>query len=156
MNIEIERKFLVKNKDFKNLSYKEEVFKQGYLNSDKTRNVRIRVTNDKAFLTIKGASNASGTTRFEWEKEINRQEAEQLLLLCEPTIIEKKRYYIKNDDLIFEVDEFYADNQGLILAEIELNSEHQKFKKPDWLGKEVTGNKEYYNSYLSKNPFKNW
>lgn len=156
MNIEIERKFLVKNKDFKNLSYKEEVFKQGYLNSDNTRNVRIRVTNDKAFLTIKGASNASGTTRFEWEKEINRQEAEQLLLLCEPTIIEKKRYYIKNDDLIFEVDEFYADNQGLILAEIELNSEHQKFKKPDWLGKEVTGNKEYYNSYLSKNPFKNW
>nr|WP_298991271.1 CYTH domain-containing protein [uncultured Polaribacter sp.] len=156
MNIEIERKFLVKNQDFKNLSYKEEVFKQGYLNSDKTRNVRIRVTNDKAFLTIKGASNASGTTRFEWEKEINRQEAEQLLLLCEPTIIEKKRYYIKNDDLIFEVDEFYADNQGLILAEIELNSEHQKFKKPDWLGKEVTGNKEYYNSYLSKNPFKNW
>ncbi|MFC4268175.1 CYTH domain-containing protein [Polaribacter marinivivus] len=156
MNIEIERKFLVKNKDFKNLSYKEEVFKQGYLNSDKTRNVRIRVTNDKAFLTIKGASNASGTTRFEWEKEINRQEAEQLLLLCEPIIIEKKRYYIKNDDLIFEVDEFYADNQGLILAEIELNSEHQKFKKPDWLGKEVTGNKEYYNSYLSKNPFKNW
>ena len=156
MNIEIERKLLVKNKDFKNLSYKEEVFKQGYLNSDKTRNVRIRVTNDKAFLTIKGASNASGTTRFEWEKEINRQEAEQLLLLCEPTIIEKKRYYIKNDDLIFEVDEFYADNQGLILAEIELNSEHQKFKKPDWLGKEVTGNKEYYNSYLSKNPFKSW
>lgn len=156
MNIEIERKFLVKNKDFKNLSYKEEVFKQGYLNSDKTRNVRIRVTNDKAFLTIKGASNASGTTRFEWEKEINRQEAEQLLLLCEPSIIEKKRYYIKNDDLIFEVDEFYADNQGLILAEIELNSEHQKFKKPDWLGKEVTGNKEYYNSYLSKNPFKSW
>jgi adenylate cyclase len=156
MNIEIERKFLVKNKDFKNLSYKEEVFKQGYLNSDNTRNVRIRVTNDKAFLTIKGASNASGTTRFEWEKEINRQEAEQLLLLCEPTIIEKKRYYIKNDDLIFEVDEFYADNQGLILAEIELNSEHQKFKKPDWLGKEVTGNKEYYNSYLSKNPFKSW
>ena len=156
MNIEIERKFLVKNKDFKNLSYKEEVFKQGYLNSDKTRNVRIGVTNDKAFLTIKGASNASGTTRFEWEKEINRQEAEQLLLLCEPTIIEKKRYYIKNDDLIFEVDEFYADNQGLILAEIELNSEHQKFKKPDWLGKEVTGNKEYYNSYLSKNPFKSW
>lgn len=156
MNIEIERKFLVKNKDFKNLSYKEEVFKQGYLNSDKTRNVRIRITNDKAFLTIKGASNASGTTRFEWEKEINRQEAEQLLLLCEPTIIEKKRYYIKNDDLIFEVDEFYADNKGLILAEIELNSEHQKFKKPDWLGKEVTGNKEYYNSYLSKNPFKSW
>ena len=156
MNIEIERKFLVKNQDFKNLSYKEEVFKQGYLNSDKTRNVRIRVTNDKAFLTIKGASNASGTTRFAWEKEINRQEAEQLLLLCEPTIIEKKRYYIKNDDLIFEVDEFYADNQGLILAEIELNSAHQKFKKPDWLGKEVTGNKEYYNSYLSKNPFKNW
>lgn len=156
MNIEIERKFLVKNKDFKNLSYKEEVFKQGYLNSDNTRNVRIRVTNDKAFLTIKGASNASGTTRFEWEKEINRQEAEQLLLLCEPTIIEKKRYYIKNDDLIFEVDEFYADNQGLILAEIELNNEHQKFKKPEWLGKEVTGNKEYYNSYLSKNPFKNW
>jgi CYTH domain-containing protein len=156
MSLEIERKFLVKNDDFKNQFYQKKTLKQGYLNSDKNRTVRIRVADDKAYITIKGKSNLSGTTRFEWEKEIDKTEAEHLLLLCEPSIIDKTRFYIKSENHIFEVDEFYGDNTGLIVAEIELNSENESFKKPLWLGKEVTGDKRYYNSSLSKVAFKNW
>jgi CYTH domain-containing protein len=156
MSLEIERKFLVKNNDFKNEFYQKKQIKQGYLNSDKSRTVRVRIADDKAFLTIKGKSNSTGTTRFEWEKEIDKTEAEQLLLLCEPSIIEKTRFNVKNENHIFEVDEFYGDNKGLIVAEIELNSENETFKTPSWLGKEVTGEKKYYNSCLSKTPFKNW
>ncbi len=156
MSLEIERKFLVKNDDFKNQFYQKKALKQGYLNSDKNRTVRIRIADDTAFITIKGKSNSSGTTRFEWEKEIDKTEAEHLLLLCEPSIIDKTRFYIKSENHIFEVDEFYGDNQGLIVAEVELNSENEFFKKPLWLGKEVTGDKRYYNSSLSKVPFKSW
>jgi adenylate cyclase len=152
----IERKFLVKNEDFKTDAYQKKLLKQGYLNSDKIRTVRVRIADDKGFITIKGKSNSTGTTRFEWEKEIDLLEAEQLLLLCEPSVIDKTRFYVKSENHIFEVDEFYSDNQGLIVAEIELNSENEQFKKPSWLGKEVTGNIKYYNSSLSKNPFKNW
>ncbi|TXD51838.1 MULTISPECIES: CYTH domain-containing protein [unclassified Polaribacter] len=156
MPLEIERKFLVKNKAFKKEYYQKKTIKQGYLSSDKSRTVRIRIADTKAFITIKGASNKTGTTRFEWEKEIDISEGEQLLLLCEPAIIDKTRFYIKNEKHIFEVDEFYGDNQGLIVAEIELNSEHEAFKKPSWLGIEVTGNEKYYNAKLSKNPSKKW
>jgi adenylate cyclase len=156
MSLEIERKFLVKNEEFKKEAYQKKLLKQGYLNSDKNRTVRVRIADDKGFITIKGKSNTTGTTRFEWEKEIDTLEAEQLLLLCEPSIIDKTRFYVKSEHHIFEVDEFYSDNQGLIVAEIELNSENEQFKKPSWLGKEVTGNIKYYNSSLSKNPFKNW
>jgi adenylate cyclase len=156
MSLEIERKFLVKNEDFKKVFYQKKQLKQGYLNSDKNRTVRVRISNDSAFLTIKGKSNSTGTTRFEWEKEINSAEAEQLLLLCEPSIITKTRFYIKAENHIFEVDEFYGDNEGLIIAEIELNTEDELFKKPLWLGTEVTGDKRYYNSSLSKVPFKIW
>lgn len=156
MSLEIERKFLVKNEDFKTDAYQKKLLKQGYLNSDKNRTVRVRIADDKSFITIKGKSNSIGTTRFEWEKEIDLLEAEQLLLLCEPSVIDKTRFYVKSENHIFEVDEFYSDNQGLIVAEIELNSENEQFKKPSWLGKEVTGNIKYYNSSLSKNPFKNW
>ncbi len=156
MSLEIERKFLVKNEDFKTDAYQKKLLKQGYLNSDKNRTVRVRIADDKGFITIKGKSNSTGTIRFEWEKEIDLLEAEQLLLLCEPSVIDKTRFYVKSENHIFEVDEFYSDNQGLIVAEIELNSENEQFKKPSWLGKEVTGNIKYYNSSLSKNPFKNW
>jgi CYTH domain-containing protein len=156
MSLEIERKFLVKNEDFKKEFYQKTTIKQGYLNSDKNRTVRIRITDDAAFLTIKGKSNKTGTTRFEWEKEIDKQQGEQLLLLCEPSIIDKTRFYVKNEHHIFEIDEFYGDNLGLIVAEIELSSENEAFKKPSWLGLEVTGNDKYYNSKLSKNPYKNW
>jgi CYTH domain-containing protein len=156
MNIEIERKFLVKNLSYKSESFEKKYIKQGYLNSDKNRTVRIRVSNNTGFITIKGKSNKNGTSRFEWEKEIPITEAEDLLLLCEPTIIEKTRYLIKVGDHIFEVDEFAGNNSGLVVAEIELNSEDEVFEKPNWLSKEVTGNLKYYNSSISKLPFINW
>lgn len=156
MSIEIERKFLVKNLNFKTESFEKKYIKQGYLNSDKNRAVRVRIADDKAFLTIKGKSNLEGTTRFEWEKEIDVKEAENLFLLCEPGIIEKHRYLVSYESLTFEVDEFNGDNKGLIIAEVELTSENQKIEKPNWLGKEVTGDVKYYNSNISKFPFKNW
>jgi adenylate cyclase len=156
MSLEIERKFLVKNLDFKTESFEKKYLKQGYLNADKNRTVRIRIADEKAFITIKGKSNKAGTTRFEWEKEIPFSEAEELLLLCEPCIIEKHRYLIKKGTHTFEVDVFLGDNQGLIVAEVELNSENETFEKPTWLGNEVTGELKYYNSSISKLPFKNW
>jgi CYTH domain-containing protein len=156
MGLEIERKFLVKSTDFKKEFFDKNQIKQGYLNSNKNRTVRIRVSGNKAFITVKGISNKTGTTRFEWEKEIEKEEAELLLLLCEPSIIEKIRYLIKTENHTFEVDEFFGNNKGLIVAEIELNSEHENFTKPNWLGKEVTGIKKYYNASLSKVPYKDW
>lgn len=156
MSLEIERKFLVKNDDFKRESFAQKSIKQGYLNSDKNRTVRVRIADEKAFMTIKGKSNATGTTRFEWEKEIDKLEAENLLLLCEPSIIDKTRYLVKVGNHTFEVDEFYGDNQGLTVSEIELSSENETFTKPNWLGKEVTGDVKYYNSSISKHPFTEW
>jgi len=156
MSLEIERKFLVKNDDFKRESFAQKSIKQGYLNSDKNRTVRVRIADEKAFMTIKGKSNATGTTRFEWEKEIDKLEAENLLLLCEPSIIDKTRYLVKVGNHTFEVDEFYGDNQGLTVSEIELSSENETFTKPNWLGKEVTGDVKYYNSSISKHPFTDW
>lgn len=156
MTLEIERKFLVRNLDFKKESFKKLYLKQGYLNSDSVNTVRVRITNEKAFITIKGKSNDSGTTRFEWEKEIATSDAQKLLLLSKTPLVEKTRFYIKNGDLCFEVDEFHGENQGLFLAEIELDNEHQSFNKPNWLGEEVTGDYKYYNSYLSVNPYSSW
>ncbi|HEX5742727.1 MAG TPA: CYTH domain-containing protein [Flavobacteriaceae bacterium] len=153
---EIERKFLVNNSTFKDESFKKIYIKQGFLNSDKNRTVRIRITDNKGFITIKGVSNLNGTTRFEWEKEIDIKEASQLFFLCEDGIIEKNRFYVKTTNHIFEVDVFLGDNLGLIIAEIELKNEDDFFEKPNWLGKEVTGDVKYYNSVLSKNPYKNW
>ena len=156
MSVEIERKFLVKNLDFKNESNQKNYIMQGYLNSNKSRAVRIRISNASGFITVKGKSNTEGTTRFEWEKEIPVSEAKQLLLLCESGIIEKHRYLIKKGKHTFEVDEFLGDNLGLIVAEIELNSENETFERPNWLDKEVTGELKYYNSNISKLPFKDW
>lgn len=156
MNKEIERKFLVKS-DFKKYSRSSFKLKQGYLSSVPERTVRIRIKGDQGYITIKGKSNASGISRFEWEKEISIEEAKALLKLCEPGSIDKIRYIIPaNNGLFFEVDEFLNQNEGLIMAEIELPSENTLFDKPDWLGEEVSGNIKYYNSYLSKNPFKSW
>jgi CYTH domain-containing protein len=156
MSLEIERKFLVKDTSFIEKSYQKNFIKQGFLNSNKNRVVRVRVLDNKSFLTIKGVSNSTGTTRYEWENEISLLEGEQLLLLCEKKIIEKHRYLIKNKMHTFEVDVFLNENKGLIIAEIELNSEGEKFEKPSWLGDEVTGQIKYYNSSLSKNSFKEW
>ena len=154
--IEIERKFLVKSEAFKTEAFKQTEIIQGYLNSHKERAVRVRVKGDKGFLTIKGASSNSGLSRFEWEKEISVEEAKLLLKLCEKGVIEKMRYEVKKGTHIFEIDEFFGDNKGLVVAEVELNSETETFLKPNWLGEEVTGQIKYYNSQLSKSPFNAW
>jgi adenylate cyclase len=153
---EIERKFLVKG-DFKPFVTKSTRITQGYLSSVPERTVRVRIKGDKGFLTIKGIGNASGASRFEWEKEIPVDEAKSLLEICEPGVIDKTRYLVPEESgLVFEVDEFYGDNDGLTVAEIELPSEDHPFLKPDWLGEEVTGDVKYFNSMLMKNPYKNW
>jgi len=153
---EIERKFLVKG-DFKPFVTKSTRITQGYLSSVPERTVRIRIKGEKGFITIKGIGNASGASRFEWEKEISVEEAKSLLELCEPGIIDKTRYIVPEESgLLFEVDEFYGDNDGLTVAEIELPTEDQPFTKPEWLGEEVTGDVKYFNSMLMKNPYKNW
>lgn len=154
--IEIERKFLVKSEEYKKEAFKKIKIKQGFLSTDPERTVRLRITDETAFLTIKGKSRENGLSRFEWEKEIDKKEAEQLFKLCKPGIIDKTRYLIKAGDFTFEVDEFYGENQGLVVAEIELNSEEDSFKKPNWLGEEITGELKYYNSQLSKQPYKKW
>ena len=154
--IEIERKFLVVNQSFKKLAFTHNHIAQGYLCSHPERTVRIRIKGDKGFLTIKGISNDSGMSRFEWEKEILLSEAEELLKLCEKGVIDKTRFEIKCGSHIYEVDEFYGENEGLIVAEIELSSEMETFERPDWLGEEVTNINRYYNAYLNTHPYKNW
>lgn len=154
--IEIERKFLVKAHDFKAEAYKKTRIVQGFLNTDPHRTVRIRINGEQAFITVKGLSNKTGLSRFEWEKEIPVNEAEALLALCEPGIIEKVRYLLKKNNHTFEVDEFLGENQGLVIAEVELKDENESFTKPAWLGPEVTGDVRYYNSQLSKDPYINW
>mgnify|MGYP001002203503 CR=1 FL=1 len=150
---EIEHKFLVKNNSFKTLAKAKKKIAQGYLNTNPERTVRVRIANEKGFLTIKGKGNETGVTRFEWEKEIPVEEAKSLLELCEKGVIEKTRFEIPVGKHLFEVDEFYGENEGLIIAEIELLDENEAFEKPDWLGEEVTNNERYYNAYLSKHPF---
>ena len=154
--VEIERKFLVTNQDFITQSNASFRIVQGYLNSNPERTVRVRIKGDKGFITIKGKGNESGLTRFEWEKEITISEAEALLQLCEKGVIDKTRYNVQFENHLFEVDVFFGENEGLIVAEIELQSENETFSKPDWLGKEVTSEEKYYNAYLSQHPFKTW
>lgn len=155
MGKEIERKFLVKG-DFKPHVSKQTRIVQGYLSSVPERTVRVRIKGDKGFLTIKGIGNASGASRFEWERELPITEVEELLKICEPGVIDKTRYLVKVGAHTYEVDEFYGENQGLILAELELASEADAFEKPEWLGQEVTGDVKYYNSMLMKNPYTRW
>ena len=155
MGLEIERKFLVAG-DFKPFANKATRIIQGYLSSVPERTVRVRIKDDKGFLTVKGTSSKSGTTRFEWEKEIPVEEAQELIAICESGVIDKTRYVVEAGRHIYEIDEFHGDNQGLIVAEIELASEDETFAKPQWLGKEVTGDTRYYNSMLMKNPYRNW
>ena len=152
---EIERKFLVagQNKPFVSKATR---ITQGYLSSVPERTVRVRVKGEKGFITIKGIGSASGASRYEWEKEIPVEEVQELLKICEPGVIDKTRYLVKVGEHTFEVDEFYGDNEGLTVAEVELSSEEENFVKPEWLGEEVTGDVKYYNSMLMKNPYKNW
>ncbi len=153
---EIERKFLVKNDRFKNEAVKATRIVQGYLSSAPERTVRVRIRGDKGFLTVKGIGNETGASRFEWEIEIPKEDAEKLLRICEPGIIDKTRYLVKIGEHVFEVDEFYGENEGLVLAEVELKAEDEAFEKPAWLGEEVTGDVRYYNSMLMKNPYRRW
>ena len=155
-HLEIERKFLVKSDGYKQKATSQTRIVQGFLNTNPDRTVRVRIKGDKGFLTVKGASNESGTTRFEWETEITTAEAANLIDLCAAGILEKIRYEVPFGHHLYEVDEFLGENKGLILAEIELNHEDERFEKPDWLGEEVTGQVQYYNSQLSKKPFKTW
>nr|WP_321247697.1 CYTH domain-containing protein [uncultured Psychroserpens sp.] len=154
--IEIERKFLVTSEAFKKESYKHTRIVQGFLNTNPERTVRVRLKGDEGFLTVKGKSTNDGLSRFEWEKNISKLDAEALLKLCEKGTIDKVRYEVKMGEHVFEVDVFSQDNEGLTLAEVELNHEDEPFEKPDWLGEEVTGDPRYYNSQLSQYPFKNW
>ncbi len=154
--IEIERKYLVNSKDYRSLAFSKSHIVQGFLNSHPDRVVRIRIADDKAFLTVKGRSNSAGTTRFEWEKEIPTPEAKLLLKLCEKEILEKIRYFVRTGTHIIEVDEFLGSNQGLVIAEIEIEKEDDNIEVPSWVGLEVTGDIKYYNSQLSKSPFKEW
>jgi len=154
MGIEIERKFLVKDDSWR-LSARGKKYHQGYLNSNKDRTVRVRTIDDKGYLTIKGI--AKGAVRVEYEYEIPVAEARAMLdELCEKPIIEKSRYKIEYQGHVWEVDEFYGENQGLIIAEVELDTEDQKFAKPEWVGDEVTGDSKYFNSNLIHHPYRQW
>ena len=154
--LEIERKFAVKSTNF--LANAKESYKitQGYLNTDKNRTVRVRTKGNKGFITVKGISSADGLQRFEWEKEIDINDAEALLLLCEDFVIDKTRYLVPFGAVVFEVDVFEGANKGLVIAEVELETADQQFEKPDWLGDELTGDERYYNAYLSNVPFTSW
>ena len=154
--MEIERKFLVTSGRFRTEACKSTRITQGYLSSLPERTVRVRIKGDKAYITIKGAGNISGASRFEWEKEITLPVAKELLKICEPGLIDKIRFEVKAGKHTVEVDEFYGENQGLILAEIELSDEEEVFQKPEWLGAEVTGDPKYYNSRLKNNPYSAW
>lgn len=152
---EIERKFLVEG-DFKPMAYAQSRIVQGYISSARGRTVRVRIRDGRGYLTIKGPSNAAGTSRYEWEKELPLDEAQELMRLCEPGIIDKTRYLVRSGRHTFEVDEFYGDNEGLVVAEVELADENEPFRKPSFIGREVTGDVRYYNSHLMKHPYREW
>lgn len=154
--LEIERKFLVRNDDYKKQAFSSSRIKQGYICSGHGRTVRVRLRGDRGYLTIKGPSANGGMSRYEFEKEITLDEAEHLFALCEPGTIDKTRYLVKSGRHTFEVDEFYGDNEGLVMAEVELGSEDEPYEKPDFIGLEVTGDRRFYNSYLTKMPYAVW
>lgn len=153
---EIERKFLVKDTSFREMSFSRSHIVQGYICSARGRTVRVRIRDEKGYLTIKGPSNVAGTSRYEWEHELPLSDAEELMKLCEPGMIDKVRYLVQSGNHVFEVDEFHGENEGLIVAEIELASENEAFEHPPFLGEEVTGQVKYYNSFLMKEPFCTW
>lgn len=156
MSQEIERKFLVKDSSYKNMAFSSSRIIQGYICSDRGRTVRVRIRDEKGFITIKGASTDNGLSRYEWEHEIPVEEARELMKLCQPGMIDKTRYLVKSGKHTFEVDEFYGENEGLVVAEVELSSVDEEYEVPPFLGEEVTGQVKYYNSFLMKCPFKEW
>ena len=155
MPLEIEHKFLVRG-EYKTLASSSTHIMQGYICSGKGRTVRVRVRDDKGYLTIKGPSLDGGLSRYEFEKEITLDEAKRLMSLCEPGIIDKRRYLVPFKGHVFEVDEFYGENDGLVIAEVELSSEDEPFELPPFIEREVTGDRRYYNSHLTTNPYTTW
>ena len=155
MAVEIERKFLVTG-EFRDKAFQSSRIRQGYISSGNGRTVRIRIRDDKGYLTIKGPSDRAGLARYEFETEVSLADAEDLMHICEPGIIDKTRYLVRSGAHIFEVDEFYGENEGLLMAEVELQSEDEPFEKPDFVGREVTGDRRFYNSHLRRNPYKLW
>ncbi len=155
MQLETERKFLVKDDGYKGQAVESHRIRQGYIAHDMGRSVRVRILDDKGILTVKGPFVGLGS-RPEWEKEISLQEAEELFQLCKPGSIDKTRWIVPAGERKFEVDEFHGENEGLVMAEIELKSQDEAFGRPSWLGDEVTGDPRFYNGYLARNPFKNW
>jgi len=156
MPLEIERKFLVLDDSYKNLATSSSHIKQGYIYSGKGKTIRVRIRDERGYLTIKGPSDKAGLCRYEWEKEVDLHDAEELMRLCEPGMIDKTRYIIPSGKHTFEVDEFFGENQGLVMAEVELVSEEEPFEKPPFIGEEVTGDRRYYNSHLRENPYSRW
>lgn len=155
-HIEIERKFLVLNDSYKEKSFSHSFIRQGYLCSNSERTVRVRMRDDRAYLTIKGPTPEGGLPCYEFEKEITLEESKQLMLLCEPGSIDKVRWLVKSGKHTFEVDEFLDDNKGLVMAEVELSSVNENVIIPDFIGKEVTGDPRYFNSYLRMHPYGTW
>ena len=156
MATEIERKFLVNGDGYKADAYETVHIAQGFLSSVPERVVRVRIWGDRGFITIKGITNATGVSRYEWEHEIPVAEARELLLLCEDGVIDKTRHLVRVGELTFEVDEFHGDNEGLTVAEVELPAEDSPHGRPAWLGEEVTGDPRYYNVSLSRHPYNSW
>jgi CYTH domain-containing protein len=155
MSTEIERKFLVCGEFMDRTTDATEIV-QGYLSSSPDRTVRVRVRDEKGFITVKGLADDSGIARYEWEKEIPVEDARELLKICEPWPVEKTRYLVPYGGHIIEVDVFHGANSGLVMAEIELHSTDEAFEKPPWLGEEVSGDPRYYNSSLSVKPYSSW
>ena len=153
---EIERKFLVLDDSFKHEAYSKSHIQQGYICSERGRTVRVRIRDERAYLTIKGPSMNGGLSRYEFEREIPLDDGRQMMQLCESGIIDKTRWLVKSGNHTFEVDEFHGENAGLVVAEVELHHEDELFEKPHFIGKEVTGDRRYYNSQLRANPYCNW
>ena len=153
---EIERKFLVLDDSFKHEAFSKSHIQQGYLCSERGRTVRVRIRDERAYLTIKGPSENGGLSRYEFEREIPLEDGQQMMQLCEPGIIDKTRWLVKSGRHTFEVDEFHGENEGLVVAEVELSSEDETFEKLHFIGKEVTGDRRYYNSCLCVKPFNKW
>ena len=156
MALEIERKFLVLNDSYKQESFSHSHIQQGYICSEKGKTVRIRIRNDRAYITIKGPSDQKGLVRYEFEQEIPLEDGQKLMELCGSGIIDKVRWLVKSGQHTFEVDEFLGENEGLVMAEVELKSVSETPKIPDFIGKEVTGDRRYYNSQLRRNPYSRW
>ena len=154
--MEIERKFLVKDSSYKQQAHASSHIRQGYICSGHGHTVRVRMRGEEAFLTIKGPSLDGGLSRYEFEKAITPDEAYSLFQLCEPGIIDKTRWLVSCGKHTFEVDEFHGDNQGLVMAEVELAAPDEAYEKPDFIGQEVTGDRRYYNSHLRAHPYSEW